>query len=401
VSSRPPLLKRLTYPRLVAVDVLLSGMLVVFGRPTDARLARSGLSLQLFYVLLTVLAGSVAIRRLWPLVALGMSLAGFLGLASYGFAKLAAIPVALALYLVAVARPRRAAVGGLIVAELLAGFGYAFAKPAGSHASLSFGADWRGLWFGQSAVLIAFWATGFMLRTQREYQRGLHAQAERRAQARIDEALRTVIQERMRIARELHDVVAHSMSVIAVQAGVGHHVIGVRPEEAAKALAAIETTSRAALREMRALLGVLREETPETTGEELLATPGLADLALLAERTGRAGLRVELRFTGEPWQLPPAMDLAGYRIAQEALTNVVKHAGTDQARVQIVYGRGEVEIEVTDDGVGRGAAVVTGGHGLVGMRERVALYGGEFAAGPRPLGGFRVWARLPDRDDAA
>lgn len=190
------------------------------------------------------------------------------------------------------------------------------------------------------------------------------------------------------------------MSVIAVQAGVGHHVIGVRPEEAAKALAAIETTSRAALREMRALLGVLREETPEETTEEFLATPGLADLALLAERTGRAGLRVELRFKGEPWELSPAMNLAGYRIAQEALTNVVKHAGTDQARVQIVYGRGTVEIEVTDDGVGQGAAVVTGGHGLVGMRERVALYGGEFTAGPRPLGGFRVWARLPARDSA-
>jgi signal transduction histidine kinase len=399
VSSRSPHLKRLTYPRLVAVDVLLSGMLVVFGRPADTELARSGLSLQLLYVLLTVLAGSVAIRRLRPLVALGMSLAGFLGLASYGFAKLATIPVALVLYLVAVARPRRAAVGGLIVAELLAGFGYALAGPAGSHASLSFEAQWRDLWFGQSAVLLAFWATGFMLRTQQEYERGLHVQAERRAQAHIDEALRTVTQERMRIARELHDVVAHSMSVIAVQAGVGHHVIGVRPEEAAKALAAIETTSRAALREMRALLGVLREETPETA-EEFLATPGLADLALLAERTGRAGLRVELRFKGEPWELPTAMDLAGYRIAQEALTNVVKHAGTDQAWVQIVYGRGEVEIEVTDDGVGQGAAVVTAGHGLVGMRERVALYGGQFAAGPQPRGGFRVWARLPAGDAA-
>lgn len=403
MSPRPPSLNRLTYSRLVAVDVLLSGALLMFGRPADAHLARSGVSLLLLYVLLTVSAGSVAIRRLRPLVALGMSLAGLLGLASYDFVfvKFAEIPVALALYLVAVARPRRAAVGALIVAELLVGVGCALVVPAGSHASVSFGAHWRDLWFGQSAVPLVFWATGFMLRTRREYERGLHAQAENRAQARIDAALRTVTQERMRIARELHDVVAHSMSVIAVQAGVGHHVIGVRPEEAAKALAAIETTSRAALREMRALLGVLREETPEETAEEFLATPGLADLALLAERTGRAGLRIELRFKGEPWELPPAMDLAGYRIAQEALTNVVKHAGTDQAQVKIVYGSGEVEIEVTDDGVGRGAGVVTGGHGLVGMRERVALYGGEFAAGPRPLGGFRVWARLPARDEAA
>jgi signal transduction histidine kinase len=399
VSSRIPLLKRLTYPRLVAVDVLLGGVLVAIGRPADAHLARSGLSLPLLYVLLTVSAGAVAIRRPWPLVALGMSLVGFLGLAWFGFAKFAAVPVALVLYLVAVARPRRAAVGGLIIAELLAGFGFALAVSAGPPA-WSFGAVWRDLWFGQGVVLLAVWTTGFMLRSQREYERGLRAQAERRAQARIDEALRTVTQERMRIARELHDVVAHSMSVIAVQAGVGHHVIGVRPQEAAKALAAIETTSRSALREMRALLGVLREETPPETAEEFLATPGLADLALLAERTGRAGLRVELRFTGEPWELPPAMDLAGYRIAQEALTNVVKHAGTDQARVQIVYRSGEVEIEVTDDGVGRDAAVVTGGHGLIGIRERVALYGGQFTAGPRPLGGFRVWARLPARDTA-
>ena len=392
-------MKRLTYPQLVAVDVLFSGVLLVFGHPTDA--ARRGSSLQLLYVFVTVSAGSVAIRRRWPLVALGASLACFLGLASYGYFKSAAVPLELALYLVAVARPRRVAVSGLIVTELVLAFGFALEGSAGSYVSSSFAADWKGLWFGQSAALLAFWATGFMLRARREYERGLHAQAERRAQARVDEALRTVTQERMRIARELHDVVAHSMSVIAVQAGVGHHVISVHPQEAAKALAAIETTSRAALREMRALLGVLREETPQETADEFLAAPGLADLALLAERTGRAGLRVDLRFTGEPWELPPAMDLAGYRIAQEALTNVVKHAGTDQARVQIVYGRGEVEIEVTDDGVGPGAAVVTGGHGLVGMRERVALYGGEFAAGPQPLGGFRVWARLPDRDDAA
>ncbi|HEU5352929.1 MAG TPA: sensor histidine kinase [Actinocrinis sp.] len=399
MSCRPPLLRRLTYPRLVAVDVLFSGVLVVFGHPADG--AWNGLPEQLLYVLIAVSACSVAIRRPWPLVALGVSLACFLGLALYGYFKFAAVPLELALYLVAVARPRRVAVGGLIVTELLMAFGFAFGESGGPHTPLPLGADWRGLWFGQSAVMLAFWATGFMLRARREYERGLHAQAERRAQARIDEALRTVTQERMRIARELHDVVAHSMSVIAVQAGVGHHVIGVRPDEAAKALAAIETTSRAALREMRALLGVLREETPEEEAEDLLAAPGLADLALLAERTGRAGLRVELRFTGEPWELPPAMDLAGYRIAQEALTNVVKHAGTDQARVQVVYGRGEVEIEVTDDGVGPGAAVMTGGHGLVGMRERVALYGGEFAAGPRPVGGFRVWARLADRDDAA
>src|SRR2546429_3492442 len=135
-------------------------MLVAFGRPADAQLARSGLSLQLLYVLLTVSAGSVAIRRLRPLVALGMSLAGFLGLAFYGIVKLPMMPVALALYLVAVARPRRAAVGGLIVAELLMGFGYALAWPAGSHASLSFEADWRGPWGGAGAARPPLLAAG-------------------------------------------------------------------------------------------------------------------------------------------------------------------------------------------------------------------------------------------------
>ncbi|MEV5571741.1 histidine kinase [Spirillospora sp. NPDC052269] len=397
MNTRPPLLKRLTWRQLVAVDVLAAVVLLAAGRPTDAQLARNGLSAELCYVLLAMSAGAVAIRRPWPFAALGTSLAAYLGLALHGFAKFPTMAVALVLYLVAASRPRGRALTALVVTELAVGLGCALAASSGAPGSLSFGADWRDLWFGQSTALLGFWTTGFMLRTQRRYERHLQAQAERSARDRIEEARRTVTRERMRIARELHDVVAHSMSVIAVQAGVGHHVAGARPDEAAKALAAIETTSRSALREMRGLLSVLREETMDDTAEPFLATPGLADLERLAEQTEQAtGLRVELRIDGDPGELPPARELAGYRIVQEALTNVVKHADTDRVRVRIVRRETDMEIEVTDEGTGPpGGETVTSGHGLVGMRERVALYGGEFSAGPRPLGGFRVWARLP------
>ena len=177
------------------------------------------------------------------------------------------------------------------------------------------------------------------------------------------------------------------MSVVAVQAGVGRWVIDQDPAEAAKALDAIETTSRATLREMRQLLGMLRDGTPG----EMLSAPGLGDIADLAERSG---LRIDLAVRGMPSELPAGMDLAAFRIVQEALTNVVKHSGTDHGRVLVTYSAEGVAIEVTDDGVGSPGAA-SDGHGLIGMRERVALYGGEFSAGPLPGRGYRISARLP------
>ncbi|MDQ2813856.1 MAG: sensor histidine kinase, partial [Actinomycetota bacterium] len=236
------------------------------------------------------------------------------------------------------------------------------------------------------------WVVGRAVRAGRAYAEGLREQAERRAEAKVDQARRAVAEERLRIARELHDVVAHSMSVIAVQSGVGRYVIDQDPAEAARALAAIETTSRATLREMRHLLGILRDGTPG----EMLAAPSLADIADLGQR---AGLRVEVSVRGTPRDLPAGVDLAAFRIVQEALTNVVKHAGTDHGRVVVTYSDAEVAIEVTDDGAG---AAMPGSrkpaadrHGLIGMRERVALYGGEFSAGPLPGRGYRVSAWLP------
>jgi signal transduction histidine kinase len=195
----------------------------------------------------------------------------------------------------------------------------------------------------------------------------------------------------MRIARELHDVVAHSMSVITVQAGYGHLVIDERPDEARAALSAIESTGRETLAEMRRLLGVLRQEEP---GQPQVApAPGLADLDRLIAHTGRAGIRVELSIAGDVRALPVGIELAAYRILQEALTNVVKHAGTTLARASIAYRPDELSIEVTDDG--RGGPVTPGGLGLAGMRERAQLYGGRLDAAPLPARGFRVIARLP------
>ncbi|WP_051466617.1 sensor histidine kinase [Actinomadura oligospora] len=391
MDPRPPLLKRLTFAQLVAVDVVIAGLLLVLERPTGQQLDRAGLPTAGWYALATLLAGAVAIRRLWPWAGLGLSVAGFLGAASYGFDKSPTLEIALVLYTVGVALQRQAAFAALTVALTGLSAGIALAEP---ERELTDGST-LDLWAGHGILLTGFWAAGQMVQARRHYDEGLHEQAERRARATIDEAHRTVTQERLRIARELHDVVAHSMSVIAVQAGVGNHVIARHPAEAAKALAAIETTSRATLREMRVLLGVLREEAPPSQDAGFESTPGLADLDALANRTEQAGLRVELHVQGEPRRLPRGVDLAGYRIVQEALTNVVKHAATDCARARVIYGTDEVEIEVTDDGRGSPGTPPATGHGLIGMRERAALYGGEFTAGPLPVGGFRVWARIP------
>jgi signal transduction histidine kinase len=245
-------------------------------------------------------------------------------------------------------------------------------------------------------ILGAAWLLGHFVDVRRAYTDQLERTAELE-RARAEAARRAVAEERLRLARELHDVVAHSISVIAVQSGVGAHVAASQPEEAAKALAAIEATSRAALIELRRLLGVLRQEG-EPQGS-LAPVPGLADLDALLTEVAKAGLAVRLRVEGTPWQLPAGVDLSAYRIVQEALTNVVKHAGEARAQVTIGYGDQDVTIEVTDDGLGVTAPAGDGrvrvGHGLIGMRERVQVFGGELEAGPRPGGGFRVAARLP------
>ena len=207
--------------------------------------------------------------------------------------------------------------------------------------------------------------------------------------------------ERLRIARELHDVITHSISLITVKASVANYLIDSRPDDVRDALTVIEDTGRRALTEMRRMLGVLRAGTdsaaplPGDTGDERLPAPGLADLAGLAGHAAEAGVHADLDVDPAPG-LPDGVALAAYRIIQEALTNVVKHAAPTRCRVRVDRTARDVFIDVTDAGnIRRTQHAAAGGHGFIGMRERVTLFGGEFTAGPGPGGGFRVTARLP------
>jgi signal transduction histidine kinase len=232
---------------------------------------------------------------------------------------------------------------------------------------------------------------GSTMRNRRLYLQQVEERAAILEREHDEAAKRAVADERLRIAQELHDVVAHSMGVIAVQAGVGAHVIDTDPAEAKRSLDAISTTARTTLTEIRRLLGVLRSD--DRAGYE--PAPGLADLDRLVADLDGIGLPVDVRIEGDRHGLPPGVDLTAYRIVQEALTNVLKHAGPATATVTVAYEPDAVRVEVIDDGRGVNGRAASGGHGLVGMRERVAVYGGTFETGPRVGGGFRVAARLP------
>jgi signal transduction histidine kinase len=291
-----------------------------------------------------------------------------------------------AVYSVAAYGRRWVSLAGLVVAEL--GLAAVWFTPAMLERSTFL------LFMGVIAVA---WVLGHFVGDRQVYAAKLEERTAELEQAREELARRAVTEERLRLARELHDVVAHAMSVIAVQSGVGAHVADTQPKEAAKALGAIEATSRAALDELRRLLGVLRQED-EPRGD-LAPVPGLADLEGLLAELAKAGLAVKLQVNGTRPPLPAGVDLSAYRIVQEALTNVVKHAGSARAQVVVGYLDREVTVEVTDDGRGAVTSVSDGragtGHGLIGMRERVQAFGGDLQTGPRPGGGFRVAARLP------
>jgi signal transduction histidine kinase len=200
-----------------------------------------------------------------------------------------------------------------------------------------------------------------------------------------------VAEERLRIARELHDVVAHAISVIVLQARGGRRSLAMDPDETRQALDTIEATGSEALAEMRRLLGMLRRDDEEIA---LAPQPSLRHLDSLASQVREAGLPVEVSIEGEPVELSPGVDVSAYRIVQEALTNALKHAGPATARVIVRYGDHHLELEIADTGVGANAGGEEG-HGLAGMRERVSLYGGNIDSGPRDGGGFAVKARLP------
>jgi signal transduction histidine kinase len=242
------------------------------------------------------------------------------------------------------------------------------------------------------AIYMAAYFFGTTIRNRRLYEAQLEARAELLEREAEEEAKRAVADERLRIAQDLHDVVAHSMGVIAVQAGVGAHVIDTDPAEAKKALEAISHTSRSTLGEIRRMLGALREDE----GASYAPAPGLADLERLVREICAAGVDTHVTWEGARDELPPGVDFTAYRIVQESLTNVLKHAGPEpHVDVTIRYEPQVLRIEVVDDGRGVNGRAADGGHGLMGMRERVAVYGGEFDAGPAVGGGFRVAVRLP------
>jgi signal transduction histidine kinase len=396
--------------------------------------------------LVAVAALAVALRRRRPVLMLGMLLAGSLlvttltGSTGGGGTLAYFLPVAYVLYLVAATYEHRRAAVRVIAAVLATLVADAVLIKLTEHAAFAPG----GLISVGLCVTIA-WSAGYTVRQRRRYAVRLQDEA----------ASKAVAQERLRIARELHDVVAHSMSVIAIQAGYGQYVIDTQPADARNALGAIQATSREALDEMRRMLGALRhaDETdqrdeaaradrdspaalmttgqPDPEGVPLFPAPGLADLDRLLSRTASAGVRVDVTRCGQPTDLPASIDLSAYRIIQEALTNVVKHARTSSCQVLIGYGHDELIVEVTDNGAGvpelagagvshhEGAAALidakpmlgwnitddgtggasgafgAGGHGIIGMRERVSLLGGEFSAEPQPGYGFRVGAHIP------
>lgn len=240
-------------------------------------------------------------------------------------------------------------------------------------------------------ILGGAWLAGRAMRYRRGREHALERLTVDLEREREEKARAAVAEERIRIARELHDVVAHAISVIVVQARGGRRSLATDPAETGEALATIEATGSQALAEMRRLLGMLRSDDEEIA---LAPQPSLRNLDALAAQVREAGLPVAVSIEGEPVELPPGVDLSAYRIVQEALTNALKHAGPAMARVIIRYGKDDLELEVADTGRG-GTPAMEKGHGLVGMRERVSVYGGKIEVGPRNGGGFALRACLP------
>ena len=236
------------------------------------------------------------------------------------------------------------------------------------------------------------WAFGYALRLRAQRLDEVSERAELAERQRDERARAAAAEERARIARELHDVVSHSISVVAIQTQAIRRRLGPPHEREAQELRAVELTARQAMAELRRLFGVLRASGE---GLSLAPQPGLDQLEQLIEQTRAAGLNVELELEGERVTLPPGVDLAAYRIVQEGLTNTIKHARAARATVGVRYSSGALELLVEDDGRGALSTSNGAGHGLIGMRERVALYGGTLETGARPGGGFRVAARLP------
>jgi signal transduction histidine kinase len=326
-------------------------------------------------VLAAVGLASLVWRRRAPTAVLGAMLAAYAASAAVlplsGDDPVANFAgVLIAIYSVGAYAERRSAVAGGLLAVAIT-LAIVAADPEGADAGSY-------VFFG--IVFGAPWAFGRAMRRRRRHERVLEQRA-----------VEAVADERARIARELHDIVAHAISVIVVQARGGRRALADAPDEARASFDAIEMTSQSALVEMRRLLGMLR-----ATDEEIARSPrpSLAHIDVLIDQVRATGLPVELSVEGAPRELPAGVDVSAYRIVQEALTNAIKHAGPARARVGIRYEADELAIEIVDDGPGSGDGSGTG-HGVIGMRERVNVFGGDFAAGPRAEGGYALRARLP------
>ena len=248
---------------------------------------------------------------------------------------------------------------------------------------------------GTSGVWLAGWIIGSLFRIRRRHAAAVERRAEVLEQDSEARAREAVADERARITRELHDIIGHTLNLIVVQAGAARAVFKSRPDQALESLSSIETTARQSLSDMERMLGIL--QPPEAEAVPYGPQPGLGQVDRLAEQFTDAGLPVEVNVAGEPQKLPTSLDLSAYRIVQEALTNALKHAGPARARVGISYLADKLELDIIDDGQGSGddGHNAGGGRGLIGMRERVSLFGGELAVGPGAEGGFRVHASLP------
>jgi len=375
-----------------AVDwAAAAALLALSVSSSSARQANFGLPGWCTLAAAVAVAAPLAVRRRWPAGVFAVVLAANTFLAVAGVSGNPGVLVALALYPVAVAAPPRRSVP-LAAVAILVSVAAEWAGLAASQDTLSWPVRLDVL-AGTVALILAAWALGAARRGQLQNAARAAEQATRRA----------VADERLRIARELHDVITHSMSLITVKASVANYLADAPPDQMRDALTVIEDTGRGALAELRRMLGVLRADGAGVDGRvDWHPAPGQADLDgldgldVLAERAAQAGVRVDLDVDGAA-AIPAGLAQAVYRIVQEALTNVVKHAAPTHCRIRVGCRPQEVYIDVTDAGNPRRARppAPAGGHGLAGMRERAALFGGEFTAGPVPGGGFRVTARLP------
>jgi signal transduction histidine kinase len=386
-----PLTQRLERRHWIAIDIVLAAVLALASilavtfehhpRPTGGGWDAAR------YVAIVTACFALSLRRWNPVRALYLVVPAAFVLAALGLRGPTPIIGAAVVYSVAATTGRRTS---LIAAACVVGAMVAGAMVADG------GPTWASVLSSPPVVLVG-WLAGENTRARRTYAQEMLERTTERERERADRALRAVADERLRIARDLHDIVAHAMSVVAVRSGVARVVLDSQPDEAREALAIIETTSKRALAEMRLLVGVLRQSED---GPELTPAPGLADLPDLIDQIGQAGVDVDLDIDapGHTPALPAGVDLSAYRIIQEALTNVVRHAGPTTAHVAVRHRHDQLEIEVVDDGapVGRPPSLTPEGqgHGLVGMRERVNLFGGNLSATPAGRG-FRVFASLP------